>query len=265
MMKTGLAYRQELSLWVDGRPPHIDFLEIRAEDFLRPELQNRLAELAAAYPLAVRSHNLSLGSPEPPDEDRVGRLAALVAVTDPLWLSEPIAFSRTGEVDLGCLIPVRSDSDTLGRIAGRARAIAARCGVPLLLETIASHLRLDGTMPETEFVNRLCDESGCGLLLDITALFVNGRNHGFDPCRWLREIDPRHIRHLHLSGFSLTGGRWEDWHADRIQPEIWTLADAAMAHASVHGTVLEYDIVFPAADAIEADLRTLRNAGSVAA
>lgn len=265
MIETGIAYRQELSLWIDGRPPHIDFLEVPAEDFVRPELQNRLAALAATYPLAIRSRDLSLGTPGPLDADRLNRLAALAAVTDPLWVSEWIAFSRTGEVDLACAGPVRPDESTVHLIAGHAREVAGRCGVPLLLETVASHLCIPGTMPETEFLNRLCAASGCGLLLDTTALFVNSRNHGFDPHLWLREIDPPHIRQLHISGFSLIGECWEDRHGQRVQREIWKLAEAALTHAPVRGAILEYDLAFPAVQAIEIELRMLKATGGRAA
>lgn len=265
MIETGVGYRQELSLWIDGRPPHIDFLEILAEDFMRPELQNRLAALATAHPLAIRSRDLSLGTPGPLDSDRLNRLAALAAIADPLWISERIAFSRTGEVDLACAAPVRPDEDTVGRMAEHAREVADCCGVPLLLETVASHLRVPGPMSETEFLNRLCGASGCGLLLDVTALFVNSRNHRFDPHPWLREIDPAHIGQIHVSGFSRSGVFWEDRHGERVQREVWALAEAALAHAPVRGAILEYDIAFPAVQAIEIELRVLKAAGSRAA
>lgn len=265
MTDTGVGYRQELSLWIDGRPPYLDFLEVPAEDFVRPELQNRLAALAATYPLAVRSRDLSLGTPGPLDADRLNRLAALAAVVDPLWVSEWIAFSRTGEVDLACAAPVRPDESTVDLIAEHAQEVADRCGVPLLLETVASHLRIPGTMAEPEFLNRLCATSGCGLLLDVTALFVNSRNHGFDPHLWLREIDPPHIRQLHISGFSRAGDRWEDRHGRRIQRDIWELAEAALAHAPVRGAILEYDLAFPAVQAIEIELRVLKAARGRAA
>ena len=265
MIETGIGYRQELSLWVDSSPPHIDFLEVLADDFVRPELQNRLAALSATYPLAIRSRDLSLGTPGPLDPDRLSRLADLVAVTAPLWLSEPIAFSRTGEVDLVHANPVCPSADTVTMIADHAREVAERCGAPLLLENIASHLRIAGTLPETEFVNRLCETSGCGLLLDLTALFVNSRNHGFDPLTWLRNIDRRHIRALHVSGFSRTGDRWNDLHRERPQAEIWHLAAAALSHAAVRGAAIEYDVAFPAVDVIEADLRMLKRVGGVAA
>lgn len=264
-METGVGYRQELSLWVDGAPPHIDFLEVLAEEFVRPELQNRLAALAARYPLAIRGRELSLGTPGPLDGDRLGRIADLVAVSNPLWLSERIAFSRTGEVDLACANPITHTDDTIKRIADHAREVSDRCGTSLLLENIASHLRIAGTMPETDFVNRLCETSGFGLLLDLTSLFVDSRNHDFDPHRWLREIDPRHIRQLHISGFSRTEDRWDDRHRERPQSEIWKLAETALSHAAPRGAIIEYDVCFPAADAIEEDLRFLRKAGGIAA
>jgi uncharacterized protein len=265
MIDAGIGYRHELSLWVDSRPPALDFLELPAEEFARPELQNRLAALAALYPVAIRSCGLSLGTPGPMDEAHLSALASLAAVTEPLWISEPIAFSRSGEIDLACANPVRPDEDSVETLAGHAREIAERCGVPLLLETIASHIRIPGTMTETAFLNRLCDASGCGLLLDLTALYVDSRNHGFDPLGWLYEIDPAHIRQLHVSGFSRTDDLFEDLHEGPVGKDVWELVDAALTHAPVHGATIEYDSVFPAVQTIESDLRVLKDAGGPAA
>ena len=77
---------------------------------------------------------------------------------------------------------------------------------------------------------------------------------------WLGAIDPAHIRHLHVSGFSRTGDVHEDLHAAPIQKEVWQLVEAALAHAPVRGATIEYDVVFPAVPVIEGDLRVLKEA-----
>jgi uncharacterized protein (UPF0276 family) len=206
------------------------------------------------YPLMVHGLGLSLGTPGPLESERFERV---VRAADPLWISEHVAFTRTREVDLGHLNPVRPSRETLRVLADHARELSERCRKPLILENIASHLRIEGEMPETEFLNRLCAEADCGLLLDVTNLYVNSRNHGFDPARWLREIEPSRIVQLHVVGFSFRGGRWEDLHAEPIQEELFDLVAETLDYAAVQAVVLERDENIPEPKELARELRML--------
>ena len=55
-------------------------------------------------------------------------------------------------------------------------------------------------MSEAEFLNRLCQVSGCGILLDLHNLYVNSRNHGISMEAFLRDIDLRHVVEIHVAG-----------------------------------------------------------------
>ena len=60
-------------------------------------------------------------------------------------------------------------------------------GRRILIENPSTYLRFDGEgMPETDFLRALARRSGCELLLDINNVYVNGRNHGFDPEEWMK-------------------------------------------------------------------------------
>jgi uncharacterized protein (UPF0276 family) len=132
-----------------------------------------------------------------------------------------------------------------------------RCGKPLLLENIATALALKGEMDEPEFLNRLCDRAGCGLLLDVTNLYVNSRTFGFDPASWLSEIEPRNVVQLHIVGYTRRGERWIDAHAEPIQPELYDLADLALSRSDVQSVIIERDESIPGPEALAAELREL--------
>ena len=142
-------------------------------------------------------------------------------------------------------------------LADHARELSEHCGRPLLLENITSHLRLGGEMSEPEFLNDVCARSGCGLLLDVTNLHINSRNHGFDPLRWLDELDCSRVRQLHIVGYSERDGRLMDDHAAPIQPELLELAAAAVARAPVESIILERDAAFPADSSLDAEITKL--------
>lgn len=256
-MRVGLGYRREMENWIRGRPRGVGCLELTAEHFFDGRGAERLAALGQDFQLYVHGLGLSLGTPGPLDAAHLEQFARVVAAANPAWISDHIAFTRTAELDLGHLNPVPPTREALAVIADHAREVAARCRKPMLLENITSYLKLEGDMTETDFLNELCDRSDCGLLLDVTNLFINSRNHGFDPLAWLREIEPRRIRQLHIVGYSREGARYTDVHAQPIQEELIELASAVVAYAPVESIVLERDEDIPAVGELEVEIAKL--------
>jgi len=262
-MKIGLGYRRELSAWIDSGPPGVSCLEITAEHFYESGEagRERLGQLRGRFQLYVHGLGLSLGTPGPLDPERMEQFARVSAAADPAWISEHVAFTRTSEGDLGHLNPVPPTKESLAILAGHAREVSARCGKPLLLENITSHFRWEGKLTETSFLNELCARSGCGLLLDVTNLYINSRNHHFDALQWLHEIDPRHIVELHLVGYSQAGERYFDDHAQPVQGELLELAREVLAHAPVRAIILERDEDFPGPEAMAVEISKLTALG----
>ena len=258
MSRTGISYRLPMTVWIDSRPSNIDFLEIPADAFIRPELQNRLAVLAKGWPLAIRSTSLSLGTPGPLREDLLQPVVDLATAISPLWVSEIIGFSRTADTDLNFLCPIAPSDEAAALLGDHATEISDRCGCPVLLETIASPLQLGPPLSEPEFLNRLCELSGCNLLLDGTSLFVNSRNHGFDAGEWLSRLDPKHIAQLHIAGYRNKDGHWEDLHDSAIQHEIWDLVRLIHDRCPDVGGILEHDVDIPPVETLEWELDTLK-------
>jgi hypothetical protein len=253
----GVGYRRELATWLDTRPVGVDCLEITAEHFFHGGAET-LRHLRRNFHLFVHALGLSLGTPGPLDEKRLADFARVVELAQPDWISEHVAFTRTAEVELGHLNPVRPTREAARLLAEHAREVAERCRKPLLLENITSHLRLEGELSEPEFLNEVCSRADCGLLLDVTNLFINSRNHGFDPLRWLRELEPARIRQLHLVGYSREGERYTDGHAQPVQPELIDLARAVVEYAPVQAVILERDANIPGPEAMVEELAKLR-------
>lgn len=256
-MKTGLGYRRELAAWIERKPAGVDCLEITAEHFFTGG-EEQLAKLAKQFPLYVHGLGLSLGTPGPLDKSRLEQFARVTRIANPEWISEHIAFTRTAEADLGHLNPVPPTREMLKIISDHTREVSERCGKPMLLENITSHVQLSGDLTEPEFLNGLCESAGCGLLLDVTNLFVNSRNHGYDPLKWLHEIEPRHIKQLHIVGWSRAGGRYTDSHSEPVQEELIDLARAIASHAPVQAVILERDDDFPDAAGLAVEIAKLQ-------
>lgn len=253
----GVGYRREMAAWIGTRPPGVECLEITAEHFSYEGAAEHLASLARQYPLFVHGLGLSLGTPGPLDEKRVCQFAAVAQAASARWISEHVAFTRTAELDLGHLNPVPPTREALLVLADHVREVVAQCNRPMLVENITSYVKPEGELTETEFLNELCQRADCGLLLDVTNLFINSRNHCFDPIAWLRELDPGRIRQLHIVGYSQDGGRYVDGHAQPIQEELIELATAVLRFAPGAAVVLERDEEIPSAAELQAEIRKL--------
>jgi len=255
-MKIGIGYRRELSSWVASKPAAVDCLEITAEHFFHNG-EEHLAALAKQYPLYVHGLGLSLGTPGALDQNHLDKFARVVKTANPAWISEHVAFTRTGEADLGHLNPVPPSRQMREVIASHAQEVAERCGKPMLLENITSHVKLTGDLSETDFFNELCERARCGMLLDVTNLFINSRNHHFDPVEWLHAIEPKHIVQLHIVGYSRSGERYTDSHGAPIQEELIALAREVVRYAAVQAVILERDEDFPGIDGLETEISKL--------
>jgi uncharacterized protein (UPF0276 family) len=245
-----------LAAWIESRPPGLGCVELVAERFYKSG-RERLQALGRDYPLLMRGSSLSLGTAGPLHPEPLGWFASLVRRVRPLWISEHLGFQRTDEVDLAYPTPVPLTGEMLTRFVEHCREVVDRCGCPLLVENLVAQVRMPGTMSEPEFLNRLCAEADCRLLVDVTAVAVNARIHGFDPHAWIDAIDARWVTQLHVGAYARDGERWDDAHADRVPPDVWRLAARLMRSAPVAAVVLQRDASFPPPAELRDEIRRI--------
>ena len=213
--------------------------------------------LAKDYPTFVHGLGLSLGTPGDLCDLTLSKFARVAEIADAQWVSEHISFSKTENVDLGHLNPISFNDLSLKCMIDHAIEVSERCRRPLILENITSSLRVKSDFSETEFLNRLCDGSDCGLLLDVTNLFINSKNHHFDPEKWVHEIEPRRIKQLHVVGYSERNGVFHDHHSTRIQDDLMDLVRWVVDYSKVDAVTLERDNRLDETDEIQAELQRL--------
>jgi uncharacterized protein len=226
----------------------VDFLEITADHYLdaSPEKGRELALLADHFPLIPHGLNLSLGGAEGLDPDYLAKLAGLVRRVEPPWWSEHVAFTRAGGVEIGHLAPLPFSAEALDVLCANIAEARRQIDVPLIVENITYTIALPGAeMGEAEFLTELADRTGCGLLLDVTNLYTNGINHGFDPIGLLDRLPLDRVVQLHFAGGEWRGGRLIDSHARPAPPEVWALLEEVVARAPVKGIILERDEDLP--------------------
>ena len=256
----GLSYQGALRTFVRDHLDAFDFLEIIPDIFWtdeegasegarfreNAEAVRFLDTVAECRPLVAHSVGLSIGSAERLDRLYIEQLARWQARYHFPWMSEHLAFTRLPgaaqkDLDLGVMLPLPFDEDTLALLSERVAALRTAVPVPFLLENNVSYIAFaEQDLDEPTFLNRLARESGCGLLLDLHNLYTNARNHGHDPRRFLADLDLTRVVEIHIGGGLEWEGVYLDAHSGPCPEEVWTLLDEVLpATPHLGGVVFE--------------------------
>ncbi len=258
----GVGWRPELALAIDHHPG-LGFVELTAESH-DPDLP--LAEpvrllLERGVRAVVHGVSLSLGGAEPPHPDRLRALARLARETGAPLVSEHVAFVRAAGVEAGHLLPVPRTRRSLDVLVENVRAAAAALPVPLALENIATLVEWPGgEMSEAGFLAELLQRTGSLLLLDVSNVHANARNHGLDPLAYLDTLPLERLAYVHVGGGVERDGVYHDTHAHGVDPASLVLLEELAARAEVPGAMLERDDDFPPAEELLAELAAIETA-----
>jgi hypothetical protein len=254
----GLGLRREHYDTVLQQRPRVAFFELISENFMvaggRP--MHVLDRVRADYPIALHGVSASLGSAEPIDADYLGRLADLVEHVDPVIVSDHLCWTRIGGHNSHDLLPVPFTDDAVRVTAANIRRVQDRLGRRILVENVSTYLRFsDSTLTEWEFVAAVADEADCGILLDINNVYVNGRNHGFDPENYLAGLPARRIGQFHLAGHQDHGNHLLDTHDHPVVDAVWDLYRSAVRRFGPRPTIIERDDNIPPFETLLAEAR----------
>ena len=253
----GIGLRHPHFAELTERLPSVAWLEVHGENYFGaggPPL-HYLERARAHYPLSVHCVGLSLGSADPLDERHLESLAAIVSRFDPGLVSDHLCWSSTDGQHLHDLLPLPYTEEALEHVAARVQAVQERLGRTLLVENISSYLRYrHSTMPEWEFLAALAERSGCGILLDVNNIYVNARNHGFNPLQYLDAVPAGCVGEIHLAGHAvnIVEGRqiYIDDHGSRVTEEVWRLYRQTLDRIGPRPVLIEWDTDVPALDVL---------------
>lgn len=200
------------------------------------DLIEQFEELAGRLPVVLHSVGLSIGSVDLFDERHVAQIAIWQRRFNSPWHSDHLSFNRIGisghDRNAGLAIPIPYDSALLELVCERVRQVQSMVAAPFLLENNVYFFDLpEQEMTEPQFLNRLCHETGCGLLLDIHNVYANARNHGFDARDFVSQIDPSIIFEMHIAGGNEFQGMYTDSHAGPVPEPVWENLEHALGHA----------------------------------
>lgn len=256
----GIGWRAAIDLTIE-RMAGVDFVEVTAEQIDVASVPASLDVLRGrGVPAVVHAVTLSLGSAEPLDHARVAHLAAVAEALDAPLVSDHVAFTHSGGLDTGHLLPLPRTRAALDVLVENVRGAQAELPVPLALENIACLLQWpDAELTEAQFLYELVDRTGCLLLIDVANLHANATNLGTDPTEFLNTVPAEHVAYLHVAGGVEHHGIYHDTHAHAVPAPVLDLLAEACAHLHPRGVLLERDDRYGTDAEIAAELGAIRS------
>jgi hypothetical protein len=242
------------------RPP-VDWFEVVSENFMssggRP---GRVLELVAeAYPVVLHGVSMSIGSTDPLDREYLAGLKALAERVRAVWVSDHLCWTGVAGRNAHDLLPLPLDEASLRHVAERVRVVQDLLERPLVLENPSAYVGFTAdAIPEPEFLARLCDASGCGLLLDVNNVAVTCFNDDRDPEEYLRAVPAERVVQIHLAGHTDLGTHRIDTHDAHVTDEVWRLFRLAWELVGPVSTMIEWDARIPTFDVLQAEIERAR-------
>ena len=237
----GIGYRSQFADASELLLQHVDFLEYNQRPILEA-VQADLGPFLGKLPVVIQSINLSLGSIEPPPEHRVEALKQTADFVNASWVSEHLSYGRFGDIEIENFIALPYTDEAIEVVSKNIRDLQNFLGRPMIMENVTHHI----TWPvrqysEAEFIKRVMMSADCGLLLDVTNLYLNSVFHKYDPIEYLKTIPRDRVLQLHLAGHSETYGELMDSHVGGIDPKVMELTEWVLNNTSCDAIIIERD------------------------
>jgi hypothetical protein len=209
-----------------------------------------LEQARQLYPISIHGVGLSLGSAAAVNAAHLERFAELVARIEPLLVSEHVAWCRQDDVYLNDLLPLPYTQESLDVVTRNVVHVQDRIKRRILMENPSTYLEFaHSSIPEGEFLRELAKRSGCGILLDVNNLYVNGWNHGNDPLSVIDTLEPDIVDEIHVAGHH-TAHLGDDVilidnHGANVAEAVWDIYAAAVKRFPKAPTLIEWDSDIP--------------------
>ena len=171
------------------------------------------------------------------------RIQDYLACTESPWISVHLSVWDVGSLDrfmLGERLSLPKPEIALAKLLRRLEALVGLVSVPVLIENIEP-LPLDGYdfWSQPEYICRVLEGSGCGLLLDTAHLRVSADRLGMPVETYMRQLPLERIMEIHVSGPRRRGGQLLDLH-EPMQAVDYRLLRSLLSWQIPKAVTLEY-------------------------
>jgi len=262
----GTSFKHEHLPAILAEDKRSGFYEVHAENYMGAggPPHRALETVRRDYPLSLHGVCMSIGGPQPLDKAHLSRFRGLVERYEPALVSEHLAWSTHETAYLNDLLPLPYTEATLATVCDHIDEVQSAIRRPILLENPSTYLAFrESTMSETDFIRRVAQRTGCGLLLDVNNVFVSAVNHGYSPLQYLSEFPLSVVGEIHLAGHTeQTDDEGDllliDSHDKPVANDVWELYERVIRRRGPVPTLIEWDSKIPDWTVLKAEAAAAR-------
>lgn len=159
------------------------------------------------------------------------------------WTSEHLSILHVRSAhsvrNCGFLMPPLQTEAQVQLAAHNIRQRREALGLPFAFETGVNYFaRRDEEIPDGEFFADIAEAADCGILLDLTNLWVNDRNGRTRISDVLSRLPLERVWEVHLAGIEFAHGYWLDAHCGSLDPELVAIAADVMPSLPNLGAII---------------------------
>ena len=250
--KAGIGLRAEHYQDVANAPGVVSWYEVHPENYfgLGGVPHHFLELIRRDHPVSFHGVGMSIGSVDKLDKGHLKRLKELIDYYQPGQVSEHLSWSSVNGTFFNDLLPIPYTEEALDHVCMKVDQVQHELGQQIIIENASTYLEFtESTIPEWDFTNELANRTQCGLLLDVNNVYVNACNHGFDAKTYLREVDPRYVKEIHLAGHTVKSVEQTeiriDTHNQLVCDQVWELYQFTISRLGTTATLIEWDTDLP--------------------
>ncbi len=244
----GLGLRFPHYQYIMENKPNIDWFEIISENYLcaHQGYIDYLVDLRKDYQIVMHGVSLSIGSTDPINLSYLAKLKNLSKKIDAAWISDHLCFTGINGYNSHDLLPIPYTKEALNYLIPRINQVQDFMQQAFVFENASTYLEFASSdICEAEFINQLCQSTGCKILLDINNVYVNSYNHGFSAFDYIDQINEKNIVQYHLAGHSNQETHIIDTHDAMVADAVWQIFAYAIAKKGFRPTMIEWDDKIP--------------------
>lgn len=208
-------------------------LELMSDNLLfhdgGPALWHSSAIVERAEMILMHGIGLNIGGSDPISRNYLHGLRKLYDTFKPAVVSDHLCFTQSHGLQSYELLPVLRTQASLDYIASRIDSVQQFLGCQISLENVSAYVEyISDALPEGEFLSRLSEKTGCGILLDINNIFVSAKNFNLNPEQELMRYNFDSVTQIHIAGHSQQDDFLFDTHDTSVSSEVWDLLHKSM-------------------------------------
>lgn len=256
----GLGLRRQIFEDILKHKKEIDWLEIAPENYIfrGGEPLQKLLICKKYFPIIPHGLNLSIGGTDPFDKTFLKEIKNFFNLIHPPWFSDHLCFNYVEKTYIHDLIPLPYNKKVVKNVVNRIKKLQDYFELPFLVENPSYYMVLDKEMKEEDFISEIIEKADCGLLLDINNVYVNSKNHKYDPIKFLENIPLERTVQVHIAGHLNKGKIIIDTHGENIINDVYNLLRELLKRCSPKAILLERDYNFPPFNSLIKEIRQIR-------